>query len=82
MSYRPEDLGHLIRPPLFGPWLPPPTVVPYEDPFPILRTYRGLRRLGNLTPEAPRRGVSCGRLYAIADQRIASECRSKGKRHG
>lgn len=43
--YRLPDLGRLVRLPVPVPWVPPPALVPWQDPYLLRRTLEGLRRL-------------------------------------
>jgi hypothetical protein len=45
LSYRPPDLGYMVRLPLPVPWFPAPPLVPWQDPHLLRRTLEGLRRL-------------------------------------
>jgi hypothetical protein len=44
-AYRRGTLGHLVGPPYPAPWIPPPALVPFEDPWLMRRVLEGLRRL-------------------------------------
>jgi hypothetical protein len=44
-AYRRGGLGHLVREPVPVPWIPPPALVPWQDPHLLRRALDGLRRL-------------------------------------
>jgi hypothetical protein len=45
LCLRPPDLGYLVGLPVPVPWVPPPALVPWQDPYLLRRTLEGLRRL-------------------------------------
>ena len=45
LADRPDDLGHLVRPPAPVPWEPPRALIPYQDPYLMRKVLSGLRRL-------------------------------------
>jgi hypothetical protein len=43
--FRRGGLGYLVLPPVRMPWLPPPALIPYQDPVLMSGLLAGLRRL-------------------------------------
>lgn len=63
ITYRPPDLGYLVKLPHFDPWIPPPALTPWQDPYLLQRTIKGLRQLGGRTIMPDRPDVPSSRLY-------------------